>query len=209
MSWWTRHFGGTTRGRIVALLRRGSRSVEDLAAELGLTDNAVRAQLVTLQRDGVVAPMGIRREGTVGKPATEYGIAPDAGTLFSNAYAPVLVSLLDVLGERHTRQELVSLMRTVGRRLAPEGAAKGSLEKRAKAAASMLGELGGDADLVPVDGGWDIRGHGCPLASAVVGHPETCRAVETMLAEATGTTVREHCDRSSGAPCCRFNITAA
>jgi predicted ArsR family transcriptional regulator len=209
MSWWTRHFGGTTRGRIVALLRRGSRSVEDLAAELGLTDNAVRAQLVTLQRDGVVAAMGIRREGTVGKPATEYGIAPDAGTLFSSAYAPVLVTLLDVLGERHTRQELISLMRTVGRRLAPEDAAKGSLEKRAKAAAAMLGELGGDAELVPVDGGWDIRGHGCPLAKAVVGHPEACRAVETMLAEATGTTVREHCDRASGAPCCRFTITAA
>lgn len=209
MSWWTRHFGGSTRGRVVALLRRGARSVEDLAAELGLTDNAVRAQLATLQRDGVVAPVGIRREGTVGKPATEYGIAPEAGTLFSSAYAPVLTTLLDVLGERHTRQELVSLMRSVGRRLAPQTAAKGPLEKRAKAAVALLGELGGEADLVPAEGGWDIRGHGCPLAQAVVGHPETCRAVETMLAEATGTTVREHCDRSSGVPCCRFNITAA
>lgn len=209
MSWWTRHFGGTTRGRIVALLRRGARSVEDLAAELDLTDNAVRAQLVTLQRDGVVASVGIRREGTVGKPATEYGIAPDAGTLFSSAYAPVLVTLLDVLGERHTRQELVSLMRTVGRRLAPDEATKGPLEKRAKAAVALLAGLGGDAELVPVDGGYDVRGHGCPLASAVAGHPETCRAVETLLAEATGTTVREHCDRSSGSPCCRFTITAA
>lgn len=209
MTWWKRHFGETTRGRIVALLRRGARSVEDLAAELGLTDNAVRAQLATLQRDGVVAAVGVRREGTVGKPATEYGIAPGAGTIFSSAYAPVLRALLDVLEERHSRQELVSLMRSVGRRIAPDTAAKGPLDKRAKAAAALLGELGGDADVVPVDGGYEVRGHGCPLAQAVVGHPETCRAVETMLAESTGTTVREHCDRSNGAPCCRFLITAA
>ena len=152
---------------------------------------------------------GTAREHVELEGALARWLGTESALLFSSAYAPVLVTLLDVLGERHTRQELISLMRTVGRRLAPEDAAKGSLEKRARAAAAMLGELGGDAELVPVDGGWDIRGHGCPLAKAVIGHPEACRAVETMLAEATGTTVREHCERSSGAPCCRFTITAA
>lgn len=208
MSWWNRHFGGSTRGKVVALLRRGSRSVEELAEELELTDNAVRAQLATLQRDGVVAPVGIRREGSVGKPATEYAIAPDAHAIFSSAYAPVLATLLDVLGERHTRQELTTLMRTVGRRLAPQGKAKGSLEKRAKAGAALLGELGADADVVPTEQGYDIRGHACPLAKAVTGHPETCRAVEALIADATGAQVREHCDRSGAVPCCRFSLSA-
>ena len=50
MSVWEREYGSTTRGHIVTLLRGGERSVDELAAELGLTDNAVRAHLVILQR---------------------------------------------------------------------------------------------------------------------------------------------------------------
>jgi predicted ArsR family transcriptional regulator len=75
MRWWEKHFGDSTRGRIVAILRRGWRSVDEIAATLGLTDNAVRAHIATLERDGVVAAAGSRRDGTVGKPATLYGVA--------------------------------------------------------------------------------------------------------------------------------------
>lgn len=208
MSWWTRHFGGSTRGKVVALLRRGPRSVEELAGELRLTDNAVRAQLASLQRDGVVVTGALRREGGVGKPATEYAIAPDAHGIFSTAYAPVLAALLDVLESRLSRQEITALMKSVGRKLAPAGPTKGSLEKRAKAAAALLDGLGATTDVVESASGYEVRGHACPLAQAVMGHPETCRAVETLLAESTGTTVREHCDRTGAVPCCRFAMTA-
>ena len=50
MAWWQRQSDKSTRNRIVALLRRGERSVEELAESLGLTDNAVRAQLSALER---------------------------------------------------------------------------------------------------------------------------------------------------------------
>jgi DNA-binding transcriptional ArsR family regulator len=40
-------FFAHTRGQVVALLRHGDRTVEELAQALGLTDNAVRAHLVT------------------------------------------------------------------------------------------------------------------------------------------------------------------
>jgi predicted ArsR family transcriptional regulator len=49
-----RNFFESTRGRVVTLLRRSGRTVEELARELGLTDNGVRAHLATLERDGVV-----------------------------------------------------------------------------------------------------------------------------------------------------------
>ena len=35
MRWWERQIGGPMRGRIIALLRRGSSTVEELAAALG------------------------------------------------------------------------------------------------------------------------------------------------------------------------------
>jgi predicted ArsR family transcriptional regulator len=53
-----RRFFSSTRGRIVALLRAATRTVDELADALGLTDNAVRAHLVTLERDGLVEPSG-------------------------------------------------------------------------------------------------------------------------------------------------------
>ena len=49
-------FFASTRGKIVTeLRRRGSASAADLARVFGLSPNAVRQQLVVLERDGLVA----------------------------------------------------------------------------------------------------------------------------------------------------------
>lgn len=207
MAWWQRQFGETTRGRIVALLRRGQQTVEELAAALGVTNNAVRAQLTALERDGLVSAVGVRRAGSVGKPAAVYGLAPATDTLFSAAYAPVLTALLHELGDRMPPDELDAVLRGVGRRLAPGVTRTASYEERVHAAAALLGDLGGDADLLRAEAGYDIHAHGCPLARAVTARPETCRAVEQLLSEMTGTPVHEHCDRDD-APRCRFAISA-
>jgi predicted ArsR family transcriptional regulator len=207
MAWWQRQFGGTTRGRIVALLRRGERSVEELAAALGLTDNAVRAQLAVLEREGIVLAAGIRRDGSVGKPATLYGVAREASPLFSSAYAPVLASLLVELGERLPPDELEAVLRSAGRRLAPALPLPASFDERARAGAAVLTQLGAEADLVRVGKGYEIRGHGCVLSSAVSACPATCQAVEALLRGVTGARVVEHCDRA-GVPDCRFGITS-
>src|SRR5687768_6476515 len=105
-----------TRARIIALLRRGRRTVEELAGTLGLTDNAVRAQLQTLQRDGVAQAAEVRRDGAVGKPAVLYDVVPAAEPSFSTAYAPLVASLLAELRARSTPAELDALLRAAGRR---------------------------------------------------------------------------------------------
>ena len=61
MRWWEKQIGGTARGRIIALLRRGASTVEELAAELGVTDNAVRAHLQLLEREGLIQASGTRQ----------------------------------------------------------------------------------------------------------------------------------------------------
>jgi len=134
-----------------------------------------------------------------------YGMAPDTDALFSRAYAPVLVALLHELGDRVAPAELDALLRGVGRRLAPGVTRAAAYDDRVHAAAALLGDLGGDADLVRTDDGYAIHAHGCPLAQAVAARPETCRAVEQLLSEVTGTPVRERCDRA-GNPRCRFAI---
>ena len=55
---WRKRLLQSTRGKILAILRTGERTVNDLAAELELTDNAVRAHLASLERDGLIHQSG-------------------------------------------------------------------------------------------------------------------------------------------------------
>lgn len=206
-----KRFLETTRGQIVALLRRGTRTVEELAQSLGLTDNAVRAHLATLERDGLVSPVGVRRGTGAGKPATLYELHPDAEPLFSRAYAPVLRAMLDVIAERMSEVEAEALMRDVGRRLAVQLGrdVTGDVHARVRAAAALLSALGGEAYVEKDEDTLQLRGYGCPLSAAVTARAEVCHAVEALLSEVIGTPVREHCDRGDRPRCCFHVGTAA
>src|SRR5690349_17577434 len=94
----------SSRGRIIRLLRRAGQTVNDLAAALGLTDNAVRANLARLERDGLVRQAGSRP--SVRKPETVYDITPEAERLFARAYAPLLDALVAVLEAKLPEAEL-------------------------------------------------------------------------------------------------------
>jgi predicted ArsR family transcriptional regulator len=206
-----KRFLDTTRGQIVALLRREVRTVDDLAHALGLTDNAVRAHLATLERDGLVTQVGVRRGTGAGKPATLYELHPEAEPLFSRAYAPVLRAMLDAIAERMSEQEAEALMRDVGRRLGAQLGrdVTGGLQARVHAAAALLSALGGEAYVEKGDDTLQLRGYGCPLSAAVTARAEVCHAVEALLTEVIGTTVREHCDRGVRPRCCFHVGTAA
>src|SRR5215471_18409989 len=101
---WNRWFFASRRGQIITLLRRSSRTVDELAQALGLTDNAVRAHLATLERDGIVQQRGMRRGS--GKPAAVYTLAPEAEQLFPKAYDPVLQQLLKAIHGRMPPEEV-------------------------------------------------------------------------------------------------------
>ncbi len=204
VSRWDRGFFESTRGRVVALLRRGTRTVEELASALGVTDNAVRAHLAVLERDGMVQQRGARPTG--GKPAYAYEMAPEAERLFTKAYIPLLTQLVGVLAERMSPAELEALLREVGQRLAAsQGPVTGHLRARAEVAATVLTELGGIVDVEEVDGVLTLRGFSCPLADAVRAHPSTCHAVQSLVAQILGTPVSECCEKGEQ-PRCRFAV---
>ena len=203
-------FFETTRGQIVSALRRGTATVDELARVVGLTDNGVRAHLATLERDGLIRQAGVRRGEGAGKPATLYEIHPDAEPALSRAYAPLLVALLDELAERIPEEQRDAIMSEVGRRLATAAPAPGSadLEKRVRAAATVLNSLGGETQVERRQGALAIRGCGCPLSAVTARRPEVCRAVQTLLSEIIGAPVREQCDRD-GRPQCCFEVPSA
>jgi predicted ArsR family transcriptional regulator len=203
---WEQRFNDSTRGRVVALLRRGTLTVDEMAKALGITDNAVRAQLAALERDGLVRQQGLRR-GT-GKPSYSYALAPEFEPLLSNAYIPLLLRLLRALGERVAPAEMTAVLRSVGRRWAEElRAPAGDARVRAAAASALLNELGGVTEVEEHKGKAVIRGYSCPLSLAVKENPRVCLAIEALLAELIGKPVRERCERDGEKARCRFEVS--
>lgn len=206
---------GSSRAQILALLRRGEKAVDELAAAIGVSDNAVRLHLTTLERDGLVRAARLRREGQVGKPATVYAITRDGDAAFSKAYEPLLTSLLVTLAGRLDTRELADILRDVGRQLAStapgsnavdDRGGASSLEARVHEAVGVLQSIGGDAEVDRTNNGFLIRAFSCPLSRSVDACPPLCGAIEELVAGITGAKVKEQCDRGDR-PRCAFAVT--
>jgi predicted ArsR family transcriptional regulator len=197
----------TSRGRIVALLRRGGLTVDDAAHELRLTANAVRMQITGMERDGIVRRVG-RRPGTT-RPSQIFELTPEVEQLLSRAYLPLLGQLVSVVTRKLPARQAGSLMRAVGKGLADEllsgGRPSGALGARVLFASRMLNEQLGAVTHVEENGSYIIRGAGCPLSALTGKHAAVCVAIETLLNEAVGVPVHQCCDRN-GRPRCCFEI---
>ncbi len=196
-------FFESTRGRIVSLLRGGTGTVSELAEKLELTDNAIRAQLLTLERDGLVRQSGVQRGAR--KPHFSYELTPDAERLFPKAYDALLNQLITALKGRLPPAALEDVLREVGRAIAARQASDKSsadFEGRVQSALEVLKALGGSPRVEREDGKLLIRSGACPLSAAVVEHPEVCELAEALVAEIVGVPVREQCDRGESPKCC-------
>ena len=200
-----KRFFESTRGRIVLLLRKGGLTVNDLANELGLTDNAVRAHLLTLERDGLV-----QQQGTVKgfrKPHYIYGLSDAARDLFPRPYGILFSRLLSSLKEALSRAAFVKRLREVGSSIGAENRQNGTSteEDRIQTALTAIESLGGSAQAVKENGRIIIQSNGCPFAEAVEEHPEVCKVTESMLSEIIAADVEEICDRTAS-PKCKFVV---
>lgn len=199
-------FFDSTRGRIVALLRGTSRTVNDLAEQLGVTDNAVRAQLLSLERDGIVR-QGASQRG-YRKPSFAYELTADAERLFPKAYDALLNQLIAVLKDRLNAEELEEILRATGHSLGtPHATSRGvsNLEQSTRRVLKALEALGGSARIEHEADRLLITSRSCPFGAAVTEHPEVCRLAAAFVQEIAGAPVTEDCDRTE-TPRCRFEL---
>jgi DeoR family suf operon transcriptional repressor len=192
----------STRARLVELLRTSGRTVNELADELQLTDNAVRSHLDSLVKQGK-AQLGAPKPG-VRKPHQTYELSPAAKGSFAKAYEPVLSAVLDVLEQRLPKRQRENMLRDSGRRLAqalalPDGTPS---QDRIDYALSLLQQLGGLPEWVEDSGECQIVGRGCPLNSVVRNHPDACLIAEALLQELIGVQVKSECEHGEVPHCC-------
>ena len=196
----------STRGRILDLLRMKEQTVNELAAALRLTDNAVRGHLLRLNRDGLARQSGM--QAGFRRPHATYSLTPEAEQIFPKSYGFLLDLILIVISRQLSPKELRAAMRDVGRRVAdnylPAVKSK-SRKQRIEMALRVLKDLGGSATFERNNGKPFICGNRCPLAAATSRHPDACLIAESLLSQIIGAPVKEHCIYGND-PSCRFEI---
>ena len=203
---WRTRLMESTRGKILDLLRARDQTVNELAATLRLTDNAVRAHLSSLERDGLVKQSGT--QPGFRKPHVTYALTPEAEQIFPKSYGVLLDLILIVISRQLSPKELRAAMREVGKRIADNHLTETrgkSRNQRIETALRILKDLGGAASFEESEGKHFICGNGCPLSAATARHPEACLIAESLLSQIIGVPVKEHCIHGT-APSCRFEI---
>ena len=203
-------FFDSTRGKIVDALRsRGAASAFDLAAEFALSPNAIRQQLVILERDGLVVGKSVRRGKT--KPTHEYSLTTQADRYFPQAYDRMLGAVLREVrinqGDAGVAQVFAGIAkRTVGK-IAPALEGKSTLE-RLEAIADNIRASGVSVDVEEHGETIVLREHNCPYASVVSEHPECCTVIHSMLDEVISPEVKQTESLATGGAECRFEVAS-
>jgi predicted ArsR family transcriptional regulator len=201
-SGWSSRFFDSIRGKIIVLLRHEVRTVSELAAALHLTNNAVRAQLATLERNGLIRRGGERRGFR--KPHYSYELTSEAEELFPKRYGLLLNRVLAELKKRCGSEKVTAALRAIGRGIATSHKARADapVSQRFEQILKVFHEFGGHARIELSDGTTLIRGTTCPLAAITGDHTEICQMMQTLISEIAGTPVREKCQREPVPKCC-------
>lgn len=201
-------FFQTTRGKIVSeLRRRGPASASDLARSFGLSPNAVRQQLMVLERDGLVAETPVRRGPT--KPTYEFSLTADADKLFPQAYDKMLTAVLHELRSQFGAAGVAQVFDGLSRRAierARLSVNSNDPEQRVAQLTEMLRKSGVVAEYSLIEGGFALHEHNCPYSSAAKEHPEVCQVIHHVIDETIG---GEHAQTESlahGGRECRFEL---
>src|ERR1700736_7038509 len=110
-------FFATTRGKIVGPPReRGPASAFDLAGRFRHSPNAIRQQLVILERDGLITGRSVRRGKT--KPTVEYSLTPDADRFFPQRYDKMLNAVLREIRVAGGDDAVKAVFQRIGKRSA-------------------------------------------------------------------------------------------
>jgi predicted ArsR family transcriptional regulator len=204
-------FFQSTRGKIVSeLRRRGSASATDPARSFGLSANAIRQQLMVLERDGLVAETPVRRGPT--KPTYEFSLTADADKLFPQAYDKMLTAVLRELRSQFGSAGVEQVFDGLSRRAVERARATVTAsdpEARVAQLTDMLRKSGVVAEYSLIEGGFALHEHNCPYSSAAKEHPEVCKVIHNVIDETLGGAHEQTESLAHGGKECRFELHPA
>ncbi|MEX1009617.1 MAG: metalloregulator ArsR/SmtB family transcription factor [Acidimicrobiia bacterium] len=179
------------RQRVLEILKlEEPATAAGLAAELGLTEAAVRQHLAALEAEGIVAANATAAERP-GRPAARWSVTDDGHRLFPDRHGELTVQLVDAIRDALGEDGLTRVidartdeqLRTYREVLRASGS---SLRPRVVALAAQRTAEGYMAEVVDDDGGYLLIEHHCPICDAAKSCLGFCSAELRLFGKALG-----------------------
>jgi predicted ArsR family transcriptional regulator len=208
----------TTKQQILVLLKRtGSVTVEEAAGALSVASMTARQHLSNLERDGLVVTQRVRRSN--GRPHYLYTLTAKGEEMFPRRYDLLARIFLDEVGvlapgeiEGMTAEEKRSLLiqRSADRlaerfRFRIEGR---SLEARVSEVTDVLHLIGGFAEWLKTEDGYEIRDYNCVFATLVDESGDCCDGHARLITQLLNWPVRHESPLSGDVQCCRYLVSS-
>lgn len=185
----------------------GGVTIRELARRVGLSPSALRQHLSALERDGLVDRRVVR--GRPGRPAYAYRRASGASRAPADA-SRLLGTLLRVVGAQGPQRLAETVDAVVGALEAEYGAIREIPDPgaRIRAAASVLFNAEGRAQVRATGDGYEVSLSRCSLIQAARESPACCEIARRLLARLSGAGVEQRESLLRGDPRCLFVLRA-
>jgi predicted ArsR family transcriptional regulator len=175
----------STRDRILqTLLREPRRTINELAAAVGINPISVRHHLTNLQMEGLVVAEE-ERHG-VGRPRLVYYLTEDGMEKFPTRYLRLTTRLLQQMKETMPGPVVSKLFSQIAEGLADDYAEQIQglgMEERLDFVKDMLAEEGFTVEWEKKDGQYQIHEISCPYYQIGLSHPEVCTVDQTLISK--------------------------
>lgn len=201
------------RAILLTLKREGPSTIARLAEELQLTGEAVRQQLLQLQREGWIEAKIAREQerGRTGRPATRYSLTEAGDHLFPKNYDLLNVAVIDAIASELGQDAAVRVLRRVTdeRVNAAESTVRGrSLEERVNALKNLYFESDPYMDVEPAADGFYLVERNCPFYNTAMRRPILCNVSVNALTRLLGVRVEREERFQNGDGRCVFHVHA-
>lgn len=199
------------RAILLALKREGPATIAQLAAALALTGEAVRQQLLQLQRDGWIESRTSRvdERARTGRPATIYRLTEAGDHLFPKAYDALTVALIDgIAGELGVDAAARVLERICNDRVAVVEPSLSGLTIADKLERLKSWYLAADPfmDVERVNGDYRLIERNCPFYNTAMRRPALCSVSVNALTKLLGVRVHREEKFQNGDGRCVFRV---
>ncbi len=206
----------TTKHQILELLKRtGSATVEEASGSLSIASMTARQHLLGLERDGLVQSEKVKRSN--GRPHYLFYLTDRGDEMFPRRFDVLAAILLDEVGA--LRAEDIDGLDGDGKRsLMVQRAADRlaeryrfpidgrSLPERIEALTRVLHAIGGFAEWIETEGGFEIRDYNCVFAS-LAGQSDGCPGHLRLITQLLQWPTRHEIVDDGRVRCCRYIVS--
>ncbi len=201
------------RAILLALKREGPSTIAQLAHPLQLTGEAVRQQLLQLQREGWIESRVARGDerGRTGRPATRYNLTEAGDHLFPKSYDLLNVAIIDAVAEELGPDAAVRVLKRVcdDRVAMEEKTIQGlPLETKVEALKGLYASADPYMTTERVDDGFLLIERNCPFFNTAMRRPALCSVSVNALTRLLGVRVERDETFQGGAGRCVFHVYA-